>query len=337
MIALEHPIVAAPLGGGPSTAALVAAVGDAGGLGILPAGYRTPEAVREGIAAVRAATDAPFGVNVFVPAGGPADPDVVATYAGRLCDAGLEVGEPRWEDDAFAAKVALLVEQRPAVASFTFGLPPRDAVDALRGGGVEVWVTVTTPAEAVRAVGAGADVLVCQGVEAGGHRGGLDHAAPGTYGLLALLQLVPAAVDAPMVASGGIATGAGVAAVLAAGARAAALGTAFMRTPEAGTAPVHREALAGDGETDLTRAFTGRTARGIRNAFMLEHDAAAPLAYPEVHHLTAPVRAAAREAGDPERLHLWAGQAHALATEEPAGDLVRRLSREAAERLRSAG
>jgi nitronate monooxygenase len=155
-------------------------------------------------------------------------------------------------------------------------------------------------------------------------------------GVLAALQLVGAAVDLPLVATGGLATGRAVAAVLAAGAAAAQLGTAFMRTPEAGTAPAHREALAGEAPTALTRAFSGRTARGIVNRFLREHSDGAPRVYPDVHHLTAPLRTAARERGDAGGFHLWAGQAHALAGEEPAGELVRRLAAEAGAALEAA-
>jgi nitronate monooxygenase len=195
-------------------------------------------------------------------------------------------------------------------------------------------VTVTSPAEARIARDAGADALVVQGVEAGGHRAVFDDDdAASDLGVLAALQLVAAAVDLPLVATGGLATGRAVAAVLAAGAAAAQLGTAFMRTPEAGTAAVHREALAGEAPTALTRAFSGRTARGVVNRFLREHSEGAPRAYPDVHHVTAPLRAAARERGDADRLHLWAGQAHALAAEEPAGELVRRLAAEAAAAL----
>jgi Nitronate monooxygenase len=164
-----------------------------------------------------------------------------------------------------------------------------------------VWVTVTTPDEADAASMAGADAAIVQGVEAGGHRGGFNDGAPGELGLLALLQLVVARVGdrMPLVASGGIATGRGVAAVLASGAAAAQLGTAFMLCPEAATAPAHRDAIAsGQAPTALTRAYTGRTARGIVNRFMREHSADAPSAYPEVHHLTAPIRAAARQRND---------------------------------------
>ena len=145
-----------------------------------------------------------------------------------------------------------------------------------------------------------------------------------------------AASGLPLVATGGLATGRAVAAVLAAGAAAAQLGTAFMLAPEAATTPAHRDALAGDGATGLTRAFTGRTARGIVNRFQREHSDGAPLGYPDVHHVTAPLRAAARERGDADGFHLWAGQAHALAEPLPAAELVRRLAAEARAALRAA-
>jgi nitronate monooxygenase len=331
---LEHPIVQAPMGGGPSTPALAAAVAEAGGLGFLAAGYKTVDAVRADIDAVRALTDRPFGVNLFAPPSPSADPvdafaDELTTEAERY---GAPVAKPRHDDDGWDAKLALVAELEVPVVSFTFGCPPADVLARLR----ESWVTVTTPAEARAAARAGAHALVVQGVEAGGHRGSFDDAAPGEIGLLALLQLVRDEVALPLVATGGIATGRGVAAVLAAGAAAAQLGTAFMLCPEAATAPAHREAIAGAGDTALTRAFTGRTARGVVNRWMREHEATAPSAYPDVHHLTAKIRAAAREQGDPDGFHLWAGQAHRLAAPVPAGELVRLLAAEAHAALREA-
>jgi nitronate monooxygenase len=203
-------------------------------------------------------------------------------------------------------------------------------VERFKAAGSAVWITVTDVAEAREAAAAGADALVVQGHEAGGHRAAFVDEAPGDVGLLALLQLVAAALPGlPLVATGGIATGRGVAAVLAAGAAAAQVGTALMRCREAATSEVHREALARPGRTAVTRAFTGRSARGIVNAFMREHDAAAPHAYPAVHYVTAPLRARAKEAGDAGALHLWAGQAHELSRELPAGQLVRELHAEA--------
>jgi nitronate monooxygenase len=330
---LEHPIVQAPLGGGPSTPALAAAVSEAGGLGFLAAGYRTPDAVREDLAEVRRLASRPFGLNIFVPGSASADTAALKGYADALRDEaerlGVELGEPHYDDDGFEDKLALARDERVPVVAFTFGCPHTAVLSSLQEAGCAVWVTVTTPDEAVAAASAGADALVVQGVEAGGHRGSFDPAAPGDIGLLGLLQLVRAVTDLPLVATGGIATGRGVAAVLAGGAAAAQLGTAFMLTPEAATSRAHREALRGATRTALTRAFTGRSARGIENRFMREHEHEAPLGYPEVHHLTAPLRAAAREAGDADAFHLWAGQAHTLAAELPAGDLVRRLAADA--------
>ena len=338
---LEHPIVLAPLAGGPATPALTAAVSEAGGLGFLAAGYRSAEAVRDEIGELRRLTDRPSGVNLFAPGPALGDSEAIAQYASTLAAEaeryGVELGEPRHDDDGWADKLALVAEERVPVVSVTFGCPSRSEVDALHSAGCALWVTVTTPVEALVAHEAGADALVVQGVEAGGHRGSFDERTPGDVGLLALLQLVRAATDLPLVATGGLATGRAIAAVLAAGAAAAQLGTAFMLTPEAATSPAHRKALLERGPTALTRAFTGRTARGIENRFMREHESDAPHGYPEVHHLAAPVRAAARERGDADGFNVWAGQAHTLAVEAPAGELVRRLANEAREALRQAG
>jgi nitronate monooxygenase len=335
---LIHPIVQAPMGGGPSTPALAAAASGAGGLGFLAAGYKAVDAVRADLHELRSALPAgvPFGVNVFAPPGRGAGALDVAAYVKTLraeakrVDAPL--GEPRWDDDHYAEKLEMLCAERVPVASFTFGCPARRDVASLQTAGAAVWVTVTTDDEARTARAAGADALVVQGVEAGGHRGSFDDSQPGDIGLLALIQLVQAAVGdtLPLVATGGIATGRGVAAVLAAGAAAAQLGTAFLLCPEAGTARAHRGAIAnGTAATGLTRAFTGRTARGIVNRFMREHSADAPSAYPEIHHVTASLRGAARQREDVDGLHLWAGQAHPLATSLSAADLVVRLADQA--------
>jgi nitronate monooxygenase len=158
----------------------------------------------------------------------------------------------------------------------------------------------------------------------------------GGFGLLSLLQLVRAKTSLPIVAAGGISTGAGIAAVLSAGAVAAQLGTVFLRTPEAGTTQVHRDALAEPGQTAMTRAFTGRLARGIRNRFIDQYGAGAPAAYPYVHFLTAPLRAAGRTSGNPDLVNLWAGQTYELTTERPAAELVALLADEARRALAAA-
>jgi nitronate monooxygenase len=316
---LEVPIVLAPLAGGPSTPELAAAVSNGGGLGFLAGGYLTAEALEERIRALRELTERPFGVNLFVP-GSPSEESAYAEYTSEL-------GEPRFEDDDWEAKLALVERERPDVVSFTFGCP--SPADLARMG--EAWVTVTSPGEAAQALAAGAGGLVAQGSEAGGHRGAFaDEPGMTQYGLLPLLQLIE--TDKPVIATGGIATGAAVASVLAAGASAAQIGTAFLRAPEAGTAKAHREALATTRETALTRAFTGRLARGIRNRFMDEHPDA-PVAYPEIHFATAALRAEARQRGDIESINLWAGEAHALAEEKPAAEILAELAAGAREAL----
>jgi nitronate monooxygenase len=340
--ALRHPIVQAPLAGGPSTPELAAAVSEAGGLGMLAAGYLSAERVAADLRRARELTSAPLGVNVFYLVEAPVDQQAVAQYARRIEEAaarhGVELGTPRFEDDQLEAKLELLVAERPAIVSFTFGCPSAAVVQRLHDASVGVWVTVTDVAEATQAASVGADALVVQGVEAGGHRASfVDRDGVGEVGLLPLLRLVARATDLPLVAAGGIADGYGVAAVLAAGAVAAQIGSALMRAPEAGTSAPHRDALAhGEGRTRVTRAFSGRRARGIVNRFMEEHDEAAPAAYPHVHHLTSSLRAAARKAGDADVINLWAGEAYALAEEAPAGELVARWSREAREALAAA-
>jgi len=330
---LDVPIVQAPLSGGPSTPALAAAVSEAGALGFLATGYKTAQDVEADIAAVREQTQRPFGVNVFArPATTTAEPyeDFVAGLAAEADRSGVALGEPRFSDDDYDAKLDVLSRTAPAVASFTFGCPTAWEIAALKGVGSNVWVTVTTPAEAIAARDAGADALVVQGAEAGGHRGAfIDTHEREDIGLLALIALVQAQVDLPLVAAGGIMTGAGIAAVVAAGAKAAALGTAFMRCPEAGTSEPHRKALQTGHRTDLTRAFTGRAARGIVNRWQAEHSPQAPIAYPQIHYVTAPVRAHARQHGDADSINLWAGQAHALGRERPAAELIDELMTEA--------
>jgi nitronate monooxygenase len=349
---LARPIVQAPMAGGISTSKLAAAVSDAGGLGFLAAGYREPQAVAAEVAELRGLTERPFGLNIFAAVGEAADPAVVEAYAARIEGEG-ELGEPRHDDDYLDAKLALAAELAIPVVSFTFGSPTGAQIEELHAAGCAVWVTVTTPAEAAAALAVAADgtttpagaapsptavpdALVLQGFEAGGHRGSFDDLAAQDLGLLTLLRLVAGITGIPLIASGGLFDGAGIAATLVAGAAAAQLGTAFMLCPEAATSPAHRLAIESDAETDITRAFTGRRARGIVNRFMRTHESAAPSAYPEIHHLTSPLRAAAKAAGDPDAFHLWAGQAHARSRAIPASDLMDALAAETNAALASA-
>jgi nitronate monooxygenase len=338
---LTVPVVQAPMAGGPSTPALAAAVNRAGGLGFLAAGYLSAQRLGDDIGTLLGLTDRPFGVNLFVGGGDPADPARVQAYAQRLSAearrAGVQLGEPRFDDDSFGAKLELVHDRAVAVVSFTFGLPPRRAIEELQGAGSEVWLTVTSPAEARQATSRGADALIVQGVEAGGHRGVfVDDDDQSELTLLSALQLVRAGVDLPIVASGSIMTGGALAGVLALGAAAGQVGTAYLRSTEAGTSKAQRAAIVTDSPTVLTRAFSGRLARGIVNRWHREHGDAAPQAYPEVHHLTSPLRAHGRRAGDPDLINLWAGQAHRLAQERSAEEITRRLATEAREALSAA-
>jgi nitronate monooxygenase len=324
------------MAGGPSTPELAIAVCEAGGLGFLAAGYKRANAVRDEIRSVRGSTQAPFGVNLFVPAPAPADASGLRGYIHRLKPEaerqGAELGEPRFDDDDWEEKLEVIYEERPAVVSFTFGCPDAAVVNRLHGIEIAAWVTVTNVAEALVAREAGADGLAVQGSEAGGHRGGFvdDGSDEGGIGLLALLRVTARATPLPMVAAGGISDGAALAAVLCAGASAGSVGTALMLAPEAGTPDAQRALLAERRPTRVTRAFTGRPARGIVNRFMEEHGDAAPLGYPEIHHVTSPIRAAARRAGDADAFNLWAGQAHELVQARPAGEIVRDMAAEAA-------
>jgi nitronate monooxygenase len=336
---LSVPVVLAPLAGGPSTPELAAAVSRAGGLGFHALGYLSAAQAREQTAAVRRLVDdRPFGVNLFVPGAGAGDPAAVDAYRRRLSHwSGDPLGEPRQSDDDWEGKLAELVADPVPVVSFTFGCPPQKIIEQLKTVGSEAWVSVTSVAEAEVAAAAGADALVVQGAEAGGHRASfVDRPALPVDGLLTLLQLIGAAVDISLVAAGGIATGGALAAALCAGAAAAQVGSAFMLCPEAGTNPAHRRALSSAGPTALTRAFTGRLARGIRNEFMDAHHEAAPIAYPEIHYLTAPLRQAARARGDAGLVNLWAGEAHQLAEARPAAEVVARLGADGRDALQAA-
>jgi nitronate monooxygenase len=337
---LEHPIVLAPLAGGSSTPELTAAVSSAGALGFLASGYLSTEALEERTARLRELTDAPYGVNLFV----PGEPDAVAPgledYLGEVAPEagryGASLGEARYDDDSYFEKLALVDSMRPAVVSFTFGCPEPERIDALKGAGMEVWVTATSPQEARVATGAGADALVLQGAEAGGHRGSFADSDEEPLSTLVLLRLVSRRIELPLIASGGLSDGPSVAAVLTAGAAAAQLGTAFLGADEAGTEPSYRKALRTGTPTALTRAFSGRRARGIVNRFMSEHSEGAPAAYPHIHYATSPLRAAARKLGDPDGFNLWAGQAHELAPQGPAAEIVRSISEDARRALEAA-
>ena len=345
-LGIEHPIIVAPMAGGPSTVDLVVAASGAGALGSFGAAYLSPQQIRDAIEQTRARTSKPFAVNLFAPLPGPPPFDVTAALAAlRVYHEELGIAPPALADlpdprDAFDAQIDALLESAAPVVSFTFGIPPRETLARLTSAGIFVIGTATTVDEAVAFERAGAGAIVAQGSEAGGHRG--TFAVPFERGLIGTMALVPQVADAvrvPVIASGGIMDGRGIAAGLALGASAAQLGTAFLATPESGASAAQKAALraAHEDDTAITMAFSGRPARGIRNRVMRELDAhpEAIAPYPLQNALTRAMRAGAAAAGKDQYLSMWSGQAPRLVRTMPAGELVRTLVRETNDVLRS--
>jgi nitronate monooxygenase len=338
---LRHPILQAPLAGGGDTPELVAAVGEAGALGFIGAVYLTPQQITEAATAVRQRTKRPFGINLFAPVTPARLPANARPALERVASYFSEVGLPPPQEvplpvDAFLGQVAAALETGAAVFSFTFGLPPQEVRNAVRSRGMAFVATATTVEEAVAIEQAGADAVVAQGSEAGGHRGSfMSTFEEGMVGTMALVPQMVDAVRIPVIASGGIMDGRGIAAALALGASAVQLGTAFLTCDESGVPEAYRAAILGarEGQTRITRAFSGRPARGIVNRFMTEVESGAGpdaiLPFPYQNAMTRPLRAAAARQGQAELLSLWAGQGLRLARRQSAAALVERLSAEA--------
>jgi nitronate monooxygenase len=324
------PIVGAPMAGGPGTPALAAAVSNAGGLGFIPGGHRTADEFAADIAAARAATTGPLGVNLFVPQPSVADWLQLEYYAEELVEIAehyqVEVGRPEYgDDDDWERKLEVVADVRPELVSFTFGVPPPDVIHRLGALGLLVMVTVTSAYEAGVAVAAGADSLVVQGPAAGGHCGTFaPDMQPANESLHQLLARIGGAHDVPLIAAGGLGTARDVTDVLNRGAVAAQVGTALLLADEAGTNPAHRTAMKNPlfATTAVTRAFSGRYARGLENDFTRMLDNVAPLGYPEVNQMTSPIREAAAALEDPNGFPLWAGTSFQHAQAGPAADII---------------
>ena len=332
------PIMLAPMAGA-SAPSLSIAVSQAGGLGACGALLFSPDQIARWAAAVRAGTPGPFQINLWVP-DPPPQRETKAEAAQRAFLSRFGPEPPASAGDAappdFAAQFDALVEARPAIASSVMGLFPPSLAERLRQVGIDWWATATTLAEARAAADAGAQAIVAQGMEAGGHRGSFD-ASRAERDLVGLTALVPAVVDAtglPVIAAGGVADGRGLAAALALGASAVQVGTAFLRSPEAQLPPAWADGLAraAPEATALTRAFSGRAGRALATDYVraaADPGAPAPAPYPVQRGLTATMRAVAGDAGDLQRMQAWAGQSAALARAEPAGEIVQRMWREA--------
>lgn len=335
-LGITLPIIAAPMAGGTSTVEMVLAATRCGALGFLAAGYKSPEAIYSEITSVRAAQppNTVFGVNVFVPTRVPVDIAQYRSYAVAMQREADQFGitlptEPIDDEDSFTAKIDMLLTNPVPVVSFTFGMPHPSTVRTLRSTGMTVVQTVTSIDEALAAKDAGADVLAVQSGYAGGHSGTwtperLNPPVPVTD----LVAAVANRLDLPIVAAGGIGTADDVTAAVHAGAQAVMVGTTLLRADESGASATHRAALADSTRTEtvMTRAFTGRPARSLRNTFIDTYESQAPLGYPAIHHLTGPLRKAAAAAGQPDLVHLWAGTGFRHAAELPAADILHHLA-----------
>ena len=342
---LTHPIIQAPLAGGGDTPALVAAVGEAGALGFIGASYLTPAQITEAARAVRGLTKRPFGINLFAPSPAPPPADATAALA-RVAPYFAELGlpaptAPAAPADAFPALFEAALASGASAFSFTFGVLPVAAIDAIKARGMFLMGTATNVEEARVLERAGANAVVAQGSEAGGHRGTfVGETDAGMVGTIALVPQIVDAVRVPVIASGGIMDGRGIAAALALGASGVQMGTAFLTCEEAGIPEAYKQAIlaARESDTRITRAFSGRSARGIVNRFMTEVERAggveAILPFPLQNSLTRPLRAAAAKAGRAEFLSLWAGQGAGIARRGSAAQLVARLAEEAGSVLR---
>lgn len=342
-LGLSLPVIQAPMAGGPTTPELVSAVGNAGGLGSLGASFMSGKAIADACEKIKARTNKAYNVNLFVPENHNAQPEQMRQASASLDGYRAELGlQPPPEKapylQPFEEQLAATLAARPQVYSFCFGIPDDDVLDRVRETGAYIIGTATTVSEAVLLEEAGVDAIVAQGFEAGGHRSTFavphDHAF---IGLMALLPQIVDEVELPVIASGGIMDGRGIAAALAMGASAAQLGTAFLAVDESGWGEVQRQALLAsrDDSTAITDAFTGKPARGLRNRFMVEaFDKHLPkVPYPAQHGLTSDLRRAAAEQGRADLMAIWAGQGVGAIRRASTADLMQRLRDELVQAL----
>lgn len=333
LVNIRYPIVQAPMAGGPTTPALVASVSNAGGLGSLGAAYLTPEQLRNTIGEIRQLTDRPFGVNLFVPVQPTVSEETIRRMTEHLNQYRAALGIEQNPSigkfaESFDEQVQVLLEEKIPAFSFTFGIPPHDVIQAMKNQGTVVIGTATTVDEAKQLEAAGVDAIVAQGSEAGGHRGTfLKDAAESLIGTMALVPQVVDHVSVPVIASGGIMDGRGLVASLSLGAGAVQMGTAFLACPESGAHAAFKERVLAENEdaTQITTAYSGKAARGIRTEFMNamnEYSDAIP-AFPVQNAMTKDIRQAAAKKNNSEYMSLWAGQGLRLATNHSAADIVR--------------
>ncbi|TCP28828.1 nitronate monooxygenase [Scopulibacillus darangshiensis] len=331
-LGIKYPIIQAGMAGGTTTPELVAAVSNSGGLGTLGAGYMSPEQTKEAIQEIKQLTGQPFGVNIFI----PEIPDVSEETIEKANEwlrpfrEELQLTEPEIKKQAaslFEKQIAIILEERVPVCSFTFGVPAKDIIRKLKKENIVVIGTATTVREAIINEEIGMDMVVMQGSEAGGHRG--TFSGPFEKAMIGTMSLIPQAVDhvnIPVIAAGGIMDGRGVLAALTLGAGAAQMGTAFVTSQESGAKKQQKEAILNGTEEEpmITSVFSGKPARGIQNEFMermAEYENELP-DYPVQNALTKEIRSEAARQNRPEWLHLWSGQSPRLSKGQPASVII---------------
>jgi nitronate monooxygenase len=340
ILSFHPPVIQAPLAGGGDTPALVAAVCNAGALGFIGAAYLSPAQIREAARDVQARTTKPFGINLFAPAKPTEAPTDPAPALQKVAPFFAEIGlpppsMPASAADPFEGQLAAALATGASFFSFTFGVLPERATEAIKSHGMFLIGTATTVEEALTLEKAGVDAVVAQGSEAGGHRGTFSgDFSTAMIGTMSLVPQVADAVQIPVIASGGIMDGRGIVAALALGASAVQMGTAFLTCDEAGVPEAYKQAIlkAREDQTRITRAFSGRPARGIVNRFMTEVEKEGSpngiLPFPLQNQLTRPLRTTAAKQGRAEFLSLWAGQGLRLARRQPAAQLIAQLKDE---------
>lgn len=331
LLKIDHPIIQAGMAGGVTTPELVAVVSNAGGLGTLGAGYMTPEDMRKSIQKIKSLTRSSFGVNVFVPERPSATKKEISRVNELLKPFRNELGienetQPEVDESLFDKQLKVLQEEKVPVCSFTFGIPGQETIQKLKEEGIVLIGTATTVEEAILNEQHGMDAVVAQGSEAGGHRGTFQGRDEG-IGTMSLIPQVVDSVSIPVIAAGGIMDARGVCASMVLGADGAQLGTAFVTCKESGAKPQHKKAILHTKETEtvMTSSFSGKQARGIRNAFIERMEGHEPLNYPLQNSLTKGIRTEAAKQNKPEYMSLWSGQSPRLSRSESAVDLMQSI------------
>ncbi|MEN2768444.1 NAD(P)H-dependent flavin oxidoreductase [Ornithinibacillus xuwenensis] len=340
---IKYPIIQAPMAGGITTSKLVAEVSNYGGLGMIGAGYMSPDQICTQIREIKQLTNHSFGINLFVPSEFEVTEDEIM-HAKRVMqphyeqlnvqiNENLEIPYYQQALETFHEQVQVVMEERVSVCSFTFGIPSKEVIENLKQCGILVIGTATTVREAIEIEKSGMDMVVVQGSEAGGHRGNfLEGHKESLVGLMSLIPQVVDQVAIPVIAAGGIMDGRGVMASIHLGAEGVQMGTAFLTCVESGASDVHREAIlqSHEDQTIFTRSFSGKYARAIRNTFTLsmqKHEAALPV-FPVQNTLTKGLRQAAKAHNDREHMSLWSGQSPRLAKNQTVHDLMRTIIQE---------